>query len=137
MLWKVEGTSFTQAGEPFQLNGKPQALAFSPDSKLLAGGSFSGFVNLWEVATVHEVARIPHGEPVTGVSFSLDGSQLFTVSRKVVRVWNISAIPRIPQEQLIPSACSHLVNNLSRDTWTSLFGNEEYRLICPSLPEEK
>jgi WD40 repeat protein len=83
------------------------------------------------------VARIPHSDPVTGVSFSLDGSQLFTVSRKVVRIWDVSAIPLTPTNQLITSACSHLTNNLSRDVWASFFGDEKYRLLCPNLPGEK
>lgn len=137
VLWKVAGTSFDQAGEALHLNGKPQALVFSPDSKWLVGGSFSGFANLWDVATVQEMARIPHGDPVTGVSFSLDGSRLYTVSRKVVRIWNISSIPLVRRDQLIVSACSHLVKNLSREEWANLFGSELYRLICPGLPERK
>jgi WD40 repeat protein len=137
LLWKMEGTSFTRRGEPLRLNGKPQVLAFSPDNKWLVGGSSSGFANLWDTTTVQEVARIPHSDPVTGVSFSLDGSQLFTVSRKVVRIWNVAAIPLIPKDQLITAACSHLTNNLSQDNWASFFGDEEYRLLCPNLPEEK
>lgn len=137
LLWKIEGTSFTQTGDPLRLNGKPQILTFSPDNRWLVGGSSSGFANLWDVKTVQEVARIPHSDPVTGVSFSLDGSQLFTVSRKVVRIWDVSAIPLIPRDQLITRACSHLTNNLSRDVWANFFGDEEYRLLCPNLPEQK
>jgi WD40 repeat protein len=137
LLWRVEGASFNQRGGPLRLNGRPQILSFSPDNRWLVGGSSSGFANLWDTATVQEVARIPHNDPVTGVSFSLDGLQLLTVSRKVVRIWNVAAIPLIPQDQLITSACSHLTNNLSQDNWASFFGDEEYRLLCPDLPEEK
>jgi WD40 repeat protein len=135
ILWKVDGQSFTQNGEAIQVNGNPQVLAFSPEDKWLAGGSTSGFAYLWDVATVKEMARIPHYDPVTGVSFSLDGTQLFTVSRKVVKIWDVNSIQLVPQEQLIPFACSHLVSNLSRDMWTVFFGDEEYRILCPSLPE--
>jgi WD40 repeat protein len=137
VLWQVQGTAFTRVGDPLRLNGKPQTLAFSPDAKWLVGGSTSGFANLWEVATVQEMARLPHNDPVTGVSFSPNGSQLFTVSRKVVRIWNVSAIPLVPCDQLISSACAHLVNNLSREDWANIFGNEEFHLICPDLPEGK
>jgi WD40 repeat protein len=119
------------------LNGNPQVLAFSPNGKWLVGGSTSNFANIWDVATVQEVARIPHGDRVNGVSFSLDGSQLFTVSRKVVRTWDIASIPLVPRDQLIDAACSHLVTNLNRDEWANLFGSETYRLICPDLPEGK
>ncbi|RPI93516.1 MAG: TIR domain-containing protein [Chloroflexi bacterium] len=144
ILWQVDGTTLTRTVDPLtgnllqlKLNGRPEALAFSPDGKWLVGGSSSGFANLWDVASVQELARIPHGDTVTGVSFSLDGSQLFTVSRKVVRIWNVSAIPPISKDQLIPSACAHLVNNLSREDWDALFDNEKYRLLCPDLPEEE
>ena len=137
ILWNVEGTSFEQVAEPLQINGRPQILTFSPDGKWLVGGGSSGFAYLWDTVTVQEMARIPHNDPVTGVSFSLDGSQLFTVSRKVVRIWDVPSIPLVPQDRLITSACSHLVNNLSKDHWAHLFGNEEYRLLCLGLPEEK
>lgn len=136
-LWSVEGTSFQQAGQPLRLNGEPQVLSFSPDGKWLAGGSTSGFANLWDTSTVQEVARIPHSDPVTGVSFSVDGSQLLTVSRKVVRIWDLAAIPLIPQNELIPAACSHLIANLSRADWANLFGDEAYRFLCPDLPEKE
>jgi len=137
ILWQVAGASFKPIGEPLPLDGKPQILAFRPDGKWLAGGSSSGFAYLWNTASAQEVARIPHSVSVTGVSFSPEGSQLFTVSRKVVRIWDAAAIPLVPTDPLIPAACSHLITNLSRDNWANLFLNETYRLICPSLPEEK
>ena len=137
ILWKVEGNTFTSPGEPLQLNGEPQILAFSPDNHWLAGGGSSGFSFLWDTATVQEMNRIPHNDPVTSVSFSPDGTLLLTVSRKVVRIWDMASLPLVPKDKLIPSACSHLTFNLSNDNWTAIFGNEEYRLLCPGLLEEK
>lgn len=135
ILWKVENKIITQAGNPLQLEGRPQVLAFSPDDQWLAGGGSSGFAYLWNTSTSNEVARIPHGDAVTSVSFSLDGSQLLTVSRKVVRIWDIKSIHLVPTNDLISFACSHLIFNLSKSTWTLFFGDEEYRPICPNLPE--
>jgi WD40 repeat protein len=135
-LWKVESRAFTEVSK-LQLEGKPQTLAFNPDSTILAGGSSSGFTYLWNTSTSEEIARIPHSDPVTSVSFSLDGSQLFTVSRKVVRIWDVKSIRVIPRQQLIPFACSHLVSNLSQSAWTFFFGDEKYRLICPDLPAQE
>ncbi len=135
LMWKVENRTFTQTGNALQLEGRPQVLAFSPDDALLAGGGSSGFAYLWDTSTSDEVARIPHNDPVTSVSFSLDGLQLFTVSRKVVRIWDVKAIHLVPKDQLISFACSHLVANLSKNAWTSFFGDEAYRPICPNLPE--
>jgi WD40 repeat protein len=134
-IWKVQDQSFTQHGNGLQTSGVPQSLAFGPGNKWLASGGTSGFAYLWDVATTQEMARIPHYDTVTGVSFSLDGSQLFTVSRKVVRIWDVNSIRLVPKEDLIPFACSHLVSNLSQDMWNVFFDNEAYRPICPNLLE--
>lgn len=138
ILWKVEGTNFTQAGDLLHLNGYPRSLSFSPDGKWLAGGGSTGFAYLWDVATIQEMARIHHGNnPVTSVSFSTDGTRLFTVSRKVIRIWDLARISFVPKDQLIPVACTHLLTNLSRDDWNIYFPNEEYRPTCPDLEEEE
>jgi len=135
ILWMIDDNTIAQHGTMLQLNGFPRALAFSPDNQWLAGGGSIGFAYLWNTATMQESARIPHGNPVTSVSFSNDGTQLFTVSRKVIRIWEVSAVPKAAKEDLISFACSHLVTNLSRGEWASIVGNEEYRLLCPNLPE--
>lgn len=138
ILWKVEGNTFTQMGETLSLTStRRMLLAFSPDNQWLAGGSL-GFAYLWDTATVLEVARIPHGSnPVTSVSFTNDGTKLLTVSRKVVRVWNVSAIPFVPDNFLIEYACSRLTSNLGRDEWAAYFGETEYNSTCPNLMEKK
>ncbi|MDX1377605.1 MAG: hypothetical protein R3307_02060, partial [Anaerolineales bacterium] len=135
VLWNVSGDEFTQYKNSLQLNGETRSLAFSPDSRWLAGGGFSGFAYLWDVESAEEFVRIPHGgNPVTSVSFSLDGTRLFTVSRKVVRIWDVASLPKTPKDKLISTACSHLVENLSQDDWTVYFVDEEYQVICPNLP---
>lgn len=139
ILWKVEGRTLTQLGSTLSLNAARRVfLAFSPDGKWLAGGSF-GYAYLWDTATVQEYARIPHGSsnPITSVSFTNDGTQLLTVSRKVVRIWDVSKVPLIPNDQLIEYACSHLTFNLSQDEWTTYFGETQYNLTCPSLTEKE
>lgn len=137
VLWKVENETFTQSGKGLQLTGLPQSLAFSPDGTWLAGGGSAGFAYLWDVATTQEMTRIRHSESVTSVSFSLDSSQLITVSRKIVQIWNVSALSFANMEELIPFTCEHIITNISRDTWQTLFGKDEYKPICPDLPEGK
>ena len=137
ILWKVNGDEFSATGSPIQVNGEPLYLAFSPDNHWLAGGSSSGFAYLWDTATGQEMNRISHNDPVTSVAFSLDSPLLLTVSRKVVRIWNISSLPLVPKNELISFACSHLTSNISRDEWSAIFVNEEYRLTCPDLLEGK
>ena len=138
ILRKVAGNTFSQVGETISIVGaRRMLLAFSPDNKWLAGGSF-GFAYLWDSATAQEAARLPHGSnPVTSVSFSNDGSQFITVSRKVVRIWDFASIPLISEERLIEYACSHLTFNLSRDEWTIYFGETPYNLTCANLTEDK
>lgn len=138
ILWRVAGNTFTQMGDTINVTGaRRMLLTFSPDGKWLAGGSF-GFAYLWDTASEQEFARIPHGSnPVTSVSFTNNGAQLLTVSRKVVRIWDVSAIPVIFDEQLIESACSHLTSNLSQEEWTTYFGQTDYNFTCPDLMEKK
>lgn len=137
-LWKVEGTNFTRTDTLLRLNGYPRELAFSPDNKWLAAGGSTGFAYLWDIATQQELARIRHGSnPVTSVSFSPDGASLISVTRKVVRIWDIPSLRLVPKEQLIQIACSHLLANLSRSDWNIYFANEEYHPTCPDLEEEQ
>lgn len=138
MLWKVDGNEVSQIGETISIAGtRRMLLAFSPDGKWLAGGSL-GYAYLWDTATAQELARIPHGNnPVTSVSFSNDGQQFITVARKVVRIWDFSALPLVPQDRIIEYACSHLTSNLSRDEWSNYFGELPYHTTCTGLKEEQ
>lgn len=134
-LWKVETIVFTREGTDMQFSGELNTLAFSPNGQWLAGGDTTGFAYLWDAATTHELSRIRHTDPVTSVSFSLDGTQLITVARKVVRVWDMSAIQQYSRDELKSFACKYFISNLSQNTWASLFGVEAYRPVCPDLPE--
>ncbi|WKZ47729.1 MAG: TIR domain-containing protein [Anaerolineales bacterium] len=135
-LWKVEAATFTPSGADMQFSGTLNSLAFSPNNQWLAGGDSTGFAYLWDVAAAQELSRLRNGDPVTSVTFSPDGSQLITVARKVVRVWDLSAIQPYSKEELQAFACKHFTSNLSQNTWTSLFGTEPYHPICPDLPEK-
>ncbi len=131
ILWKVDGATFTQAGDVLRLSGEPKMLAFDPNNQWLAGAGSTGFAYLWDVEALQERTRIRHGDSVTSVSFSTDGKRLITVSRKVVQIWNISAFPFVSRDELVPFACQHLITNFTADGWKTYFGDEEYRPICP------
>jgi WD40 repeat protein len=133
-VWSVDANTFTRKGNTLRVNGFPRALAFSADNRWLAGGGSTSYAYLWDVESMQEMARIPHGNPVTSVSFSPDGNELLTASRKVVRIWDMNSIRLVPTEELIPFACSHLVSNLDHEMWSIFFAGEEYRPICPNLP---
>ncbi|MBD2358865.1 TIR domain-containing protein [Tolypothrix sp. FACHB-123] len=71
-------------------NSKFLAIAWSPDSKVLASAILNGTVMLWDTATGSLIRVLEgHADAVTDVSFSFDGK--FLVSKSLdnsVRLWN-------------------------------------------------
>ena len=65
-----------------QNDTKVEALAFSPDGKLVAAGRDDGAVRLFSVADGKEVARIPGETPVLALVFSANGSSLAVANFK-------------------------------------------------------
>ncbi len=66
------------------------ALALSPDGKLLAAGYGSG-IQIWDAATLTPVASLPGPNDFTGlVSFSPDGKALVSLhTGNVVNIWKV------------------------------------------------
>jgi WD40 repeat protein len=81
-------------GDSLLLPGQGDAVAFSPDGKVLATVSIGGTVQLWEVATGRPTG-IPfsrHAGSVIQVAFSPDGKVLATVSGgRKVRLWDVAS----------------------------------------------
>src|SRR5438552_2302972 len=72
------------------------AIAFSPDGKQVATGSFDKTVRLWEAATGKEIKSFGgptgHQNLVLSVAFSTDGKMLASGSQdNTARVWQMSA----------------------------------------------
>jgi WD40 repeat protein len=65
-------------------------VAFSPDGKRLATGSFGGTAKLWDTATGQEMGALKgHSDGVHSVAFSPDGKRLATGSfDRTVRLWD-------------------------------------------------
>lgn len=131
-LWNAADDSFTQTGS-FLVNGDALSLAFSPDDTLLAVGDSSGYAYLFDLALWEEIARLPHADKITSVSFSPEGKRLVTVTRKIALLWDFPSIETVRRENLQETACGRLTANLDESKWKSLF-TDEYRLICPNLP---
>ncbi len=87
-LWKVSAPD----KDPLLLSGHTgsvYSLAFSPDSKTLATGSYDDTVQLWDTATGKHEGVINVDSTVRSVAFSPDGKLLATGSSSgSVRVWD-------------------------------------------------
>ena len=72
-------------------DGWVAAVAFSPDGRLLATGSWDKTARVCEVASGQERARVTHNDSVTGVTFSPDGRLLATaISDNSARIWALA-----------------------------------------------
>lgn len=67
------------------------SVTFSPDSQLLAAGSFEKVIKVWKVESGDQIAELPgHSNWIFGVAFSSDGQTLASASYdKTVRIWNV------------------------------------------------
>lgn len=96
--WTLLYTLGNAASPDSPLTDRVNALAFSPDGKLLATGSGdpsrSGEIKIWESATgrlVRDIDR-PHKDAVISLAFSADGTQLASgAADHAVRLWEAAS----------------------------------------------
>ena len=72
-------------------------VAFSPNSELLAAGSFEKTIKIWKVAAGEPIAELTgHTNWVFSISFSPDGATLASASYdKTARLWNVAEAKEI------------------------------------------
>jgi hypothetical protein len=107
------------------------AVAFSPDERWLASGSWDHTVRLWDMhnRTAAPVVLHGHEAAVEAVAFSPDGRWLASGSGdRTVRLWLIQV------SELIQLACQISNRNLTQDEWQRLLGDDPYHKTCRDLP---
>jgi WD40 repeat protein len=104
-------------------------IAFSPDGRTLAAGSY-GRVELWDVAARARMGAIRGGiGSVAGIAFGQAGQVIVAVGdRGRVVQWNI----RLSSWQRL--ACATANRNLTAAEWRRYFDPQPYRRTCPDLP---
>jgi len=128
ILWDVAGFARLQIIQAH--NERLSALAFSPDGKLLATGSWDRSVQLWDVETGQPIGGplSGHSDTVNGLAFSPDGATLLSSSRDgVILHWAVNP------EAWIERACRIAARALTEDEWRSFAGaNIPYSPACPA-----
>jgi WD40 repeat protein len=88
---KIWDTTTGKVEKAIDLNEIVTDVAYSPDGRLLAAATFTGWIGLWDPITgVQGKTMSGHRGPIQRIGFSPDGRQLVSGGRdRVIRIWNI------------------------------------------------
>ncbi|WP_373534009.1 protein kinase [Microcoleus sp.] len=94
-LIPIQPINYTKISLAQTLSGHSDAVlsvAFSPDGKVLASGSYDKTIELWEVATGRKITSLTgHSNYVLSVAFSPDGRVLASGSfDKTIKLWEVA-----------------------------------------------
>jgi WD40 repeat protein len=134
IVWDMDKGDFTTPTYQFRQAGKITSIDFNSERQWLATAGEDGYVHLWDLNSGQEVIRIPHGEMVSGLAFSPDGSLLSTVSRKTIQFWDVNLLRLIANDELVEAACARLFGDLSNTRWNIILNQKTHRDLCPTLP---
>ncbi len=81
-----------------------ESVAFSPDgTRLAAAVAGKGTIRIWDAPHTHETAILSeHTDTVTSVTFSLDGSRIYSESKNEKLVWDVATHETLPDAMWEP-----------------------------------
>ena len=81
-----------------------ESVTFSPDgTRLAAAVAGKGTIRIWDAPQKHETAILSeHTDTVTSVTFSLDGSRIYSESENEKLVWNVATRETLPDAMWEP-----------------------------------
>lgn len=133
-IWSVEKEQLVRelAGHA----GAIRALAFSPDSQLLATAGVDQVVRLWSVSSGELIAtRIGHTDEIASLAFFPDGQRLASAARDgTVRLWSTTASERETAKFRGGGFPGGLMVSPDSRWWTSTSHNWRQLQFCDTRP---
>jgi WD40 repeat protein/serine/threonine protein kinase len=91
LFWDVETARIRSRLQPRATVFR--TVAISPDGRRLAVGAADGFITIWDLASMQEVATLAgHTRPLLDLRFLPDGDTLVSVAVNEVRVWRAASL---------------------------------------------